>query len=339
MSNERRVGAAERDKDDLLPSKRNTVCVLDLTRESRPPRPTGAADVGDANWQVEGGLKVGVQFSLLNILEVSTADERFVVQGWWRMKWQDPQLTWDPDQWGGIKRLTFSDDQVWKPDITAYEHVEEQSTPTRIAVSSSGMAVWSVPRVTKMGCTMNLTSYPFDSQFCGMTIGSWAHDGTELQVEPRPVDRGSFWLDRHLQPANGEASAPPHSILDLREYRAQPSSAEFALKSLRVVLRNHVYESYSTEPFPIIELEFELERATLTIFIALLVPIILVTLVGFCTLWMPAPVSGARPALAVTVMLTTATVYLVSSSLTPQSNTMTVLTRLYLVSLANKATR
>ena len=57
----------------------------------------------------------------------------------------------------------------------------------------------------------------------------------------------------------------------------------------------------------------------------------MVTLVGFFTLWMPAPLSGARPALAVTVMLTTATVFLAASENTPQSNMLTVLSRVYVV--------
>lgn len=235
---------------------------------------------------MEGGLNVSIQFSLQNILEVSTASERFEVQGWWRMKWQDPNLKWDAKEWG-LKQLTFSENQIWKPDITAYEAVEQVDTPALIIVLSSGLAHWSVPRVTKLGCSMNLTSFPFDSQHCGMTIGSWSHDREILQLQPQPVDRASFWLDREMQRADYDSLAPPHSVLDLREFRAQPNSAEFALKSLRVVLRNHVYEGYSSAPFPIIEVEFELERATITIFVALLVPIILVTFVGFCTLWMP----------------------------------------------------
>lgn len=101
-------------------------------------------------------MKVSIQFSLLNILEVSTTDERFEMQGWWRMRWVDPQLKWDADKWG-VKQLTFSEAQIWKPDITAYEHVEDVDMPARIIVSSSGVALWSVSRVTKLGCNMNLT--------------------------------------------------------------------------------------------------------------------------------------------------------------------------------------
>jgi hypothetical protein len=33
-------GACSGDKDGLLPSKRNTICVLDQMRESKPPQPT-----------------------------------------------------------------------------------------------------------------------------------------------------------------------------------------------------------------------------------------------------------------------------------------------------------
>merc|ERR1719183_1018070 len=64
---------------------------------------------------------------------------------------------------------------------------------------------------------------------------------------------------------------------------------------------------------------------------------IIVTIVGFCTLMMPAPVSGARPALSVTVMLTTATVYLVASRFTPHSNTLTSLSRMYILCFSMSA--
>lgn len=43
-------------------------------------------------------------------------------------------------------------------------------------------------------------------------------------------------------------------------------------------------------------------------------PLLVVSIVGFCSLLMPAPVSGSRPTLSVTILLTTATVYFVASA-------------------------
>ena len=65
-----------------------------------------------------------------------------------------------------------------------------------------------------------------------------------------------------------------------------------------------------------------------------MLPIVFVTMEGFMSLFMPAPISGARPALSVTVMLTTATVYLVASRMTPQSDSTSMMSRLYIVSFS-----
>ena len=80
--------------------------------------------------------------------------------------------------------------------------------------------------------------------------------------------------------------------------------------------------------------EFQLKRGVTTVLFGMVLPIVFVTLVGFMSLLMPAPISGARPALSVTVMLTTATVYLVASRQTPQSNTTSMMSRLYVVAFS-----
>ena len=216
------------------------------------------------------GSQVQVQLALLNIPEVST-DKAFIqVHGWWRMYWSDPALTWDAELWG-VKTLHFSADAVWTPDVMMYEHIEEEATKVTVSVTSKGSAYMSVPRTTTLGCTMNLTSYPFDKQFCGMTIGSWTLNGDQLDVVPRAVGAG-FWLTRDLQAANA-SEAPGHSFFDLGYYRAQPNSAEFELKSLRVVTRNKYY-SCCAEPYPVVEVEFELHRGTVTIIISLIFPMV-----------------------------------------------------------------
>jgi len=149
-----------------------------------------------------------------------------------------------------------------------------------------------------------------------------------LDVIPRRVK--NFWLDADTRQLSNETNSPPHAAVDMAEFSSQANSAEFGLRTIRIMTKN-IYYGCCPEPYPVIEVELGLQRGMLTIFFGMMVPLIVVTIVGFCTMCMPAPISGARPGLSVTVMLTTATVYLVASRLTPQSNTTTILTRLYIV--------
>lgn len=75
----------------------------------------------------------------------------------------------------------------------------------------------------------------------------------------------------------------------------------------------NVYYACCSEPYPIVEIQFELHRATMTYVGGMVIPMIVVTIVGLSTLLFPSPTSGAKPALCVTVLLTIATVYFVAS--------------------------
>ena len=149
-----------------------------------------------------------------------------------------------------------------------------------------------------------------------------------MNVVPRTVKPEEFYLTTSLAFAK-PSEAPAHALVDMSQFRAQPNAAEFELVAIRLNI-TQVYYACCNEPYPVIEVEFEMARGVLTVLFGMIFPIIMVTCVGFCTLWMPAPQSGARPVLSVTVMLTTSTIYLVASRLTPQSNTSTSLSRLYI---------
>eukprot|EP00961_Rhodomonas_salina_P236283 3193079-Rhodomonas_salina.2 len=119
---------------------------------------------------------------------------------------------------------------------------------------------------------------------------------------------------------------------DLDQYKG---FQEFWLARVKTIWKNTFY-NLTPEPYPVMQIEFDLYRATESYVAGTFVPLILVraqpqrvfqtcspnterrlllqvTCIGFFTLFMPAPPSGSRPALSVTVMLTTATVYFVAS--------------------------
>jgi len=112
-----------------------------------------------------------------------------------------------------------------------------------------------------------------------MTIGSWSYDGTVVDVKPRPVSPDKYWLEATSYQWANSSNAPSHASLDLAEFKARPNAAEFDLKAIRVITKN-VYYGCCPEPFPVIEIEFELHRGLLTIMFGMMIPILMVTCVG-----------------------------------------------------------
>jgi len=54
---------------------------------------------------------------------------------------------------------------------------------TRILAYNDSRLVWVPPTKLQVGCSSNLRRWPYDSQTCIITLGSWAHDGSMLDLE------------------------------------------------------------------------------------------------------------------------------------------------------------
>lgn len=38
----------------------------------------------------------------------------------WVQEWMDAKLTWDPEEYGGVRELMVPSDHIWLPDIVLY---------------------------------------------------------------------------------------------------------------------------------------------------------------------------------------------------------------------------
>ena len=57
--------------------------------------------------------------------------------------------------------------EVLNPGVCALQ----VDTPVQASISPDGSVFVSVPKVVRTGCSMNLTTFPFDRQHCSFTIG------------------------------------------------------------------------------------------------------------------------------------------------------------------------
>ncbi|KAK2090793.1 5-hydroxytryptamine receptor 3C [Saguinus oedipus] len=105
---------------------------------------------------------VNISFTLSAILEVV---------------WDNPFITWNPEECVGINKLTVSAENLWLPDIFIVESMDVDQTPSGLTayVSSEGRIKYDKPmRVTSI-CNLDIFYFPFDQQNCTFTFSSFLY--------------------------------------------------------------------------------------------------------------------------------------------------------------------
>ncbi|XP_030847631.1 neuronal acetylcholine receptor subunit alpha-9 isoform X2 [Strongylocentrotus purpuratus] len=131
---------------------------------------------------------VVVSFRVL-ISQVILFDERkqhVQLSGWRRQDWRDEFLQWDPDDYGGLKTITYSKDGIWKPDITLIENVNQDfinEFSADVIVTYDGSVTWFTPIILTSACMVGVRYFPFDFQTCQMTYMSWAYDSNGIYLQ------------------------------------------------------------------------------------------------------------------------------------------------------------
>jgi hypothetical protein len=154
-----------------------------------------------------------VQLYLSQLISVDTANQQWIIGGWWRASWTDPRLAWNESEWE-ISSMAFTGADIWRPDEVVYDCISEQrsrsSQMTLMHAYPSGAVSVTEPRVTTLACRMNLAAFPFDTQVCNFTVGSKSHASAALDILPRPIsDPASWWREQGEDAMMHNRSGPP----------------------------------------------------------------------------------------------------------------------------------
>lgn len=59
---------------------------------------------------------------------------------------------------------------------------EDSSGPpdTNVVLRYTGEITWDAPAITKSTCVVDVSYFPFDSQQCNLTFGSWTYNGNQV---------------------------------------------------------------------------------------------------------------------------------------------------------------
>ncbi|WKX91824.1 hypothetical protein Q1695_010115 [Nippostrongylus brasiliensis] len=147
-----------------------------LGRYNRLVRPAAHAN---ATIHIEFKLK------LSQIVDVHAKDQTLTANGWLIHHWYDHRLSWDPDEYGGVRNFYVPGEMIWLPDIILYNNAHGSpwvSAITKAHVFYDGRVTWEPPVVYHSFCTINIEWYPYDIQQCELKFGSWTYSGTQLDL-------------------------------------------------------------------------------------------------------------------------------------------------------------
>ncbi|XP_064620948.1 neuronal acetylcholine receptor subunit alpha-10-like [Lineus longissimus] len=222
-------------------------------------------------------VNIDLGITLNQIFDVDERNQVLTTHIWLDQEWTDEKLTWDKKKFNNIEKIRIPCNKLWLPDIVLYNSADDHTDGYMAAlamVNNQGRVFW--PPIVKLRstCSIDITYFPFDDQICLLKFGSWAYDGTQVDVFNR---------------SNG---------VDLKNY---VSNGEWELIDVKVV-RNYVIYSCCPEPYPDITFTLHMRRRTLYYTYNVIVPCIMLSALTLLGFWMP-PDSGEKVTLGLTVLL------------------------------------
>ncbi|XP_043926700.1 5-hydroxytryptamine receptor 3E-like [Protopterus annectens] len=125
-----------------------------------------------------------ISFTLYAVLGVNEKTQILTTFLWLRLFWYNEFLTWNPEECGGVQKISLPVDEVWMPDIVVYEFIDEdksQKTPY-IYVNHTGRIRYDRMMRVVSSCNLEIFNFPFDVQNCSLTFGSYMQTVKDVRV-------------------------------------------------------------------------------------------------------------------------------------------------------------
>ena len=253
------------------------------------------------------GTDVFVDMVFYTVISTDVTSGRMALKVWHNLRWTDERLAWDPADFGNITTTFYAaaghnrleDTQIWVPDITLYNSLTamtESLDPQLATVSSSGQVFWSRPGSLEVLCKYSgLVAFPFDTLRCNFEIGGWAYGGFQQGVElyPRTATAGD--------PLQG-----PGFVVERNQPTAGQAYSEHFIEAASARVDTFTYDSYGSEPFPVVTYTVVLQRNTnIYYWVTVLLPAMSFVVASFAVFLLD-PDVGERLGYGVTLILATA---------------------------------
>ncbi|XP_017393946.1 5-hydroxytryptamine receptor 3E isoform X2 [Cebus imitator] len=91
--------------------------------------------------------------------------------------WDNPFISWNPEECEGITKMSMAAKNLWLPDIFIIEFMDVDKTPKDLTayVSNEGRIRYKKPMKVASICDLDIFYFPFDAQNCTLTFSSFLY--------------------------------------------------------------------------------------------------------------------------------------------------------------------
>ena len=216
-------------------------------------------------------VSIGLTVNSLN--SIDTMQSAMTITGVLTLRWWDYRLSWNETIAPAFSQeeinyyqnsITIPSNWIWTPDIILKNSISSEFSEAKVRVEPNGHITWS--RIINVigNCNLDLSDYPFDTQFCEFFFRSNTYSiasGIKLQeFSPNQDYFRSHISDRLI-------SSPTWKVENLTSTIERDTGTGFYYSMLNIALYAKRYNSYYL--------------------IVAIVPNIIVTCIAIISLWIP----------------------------------------------------
>ena len=140
-------------------------------------------------YQAFSKLEVTASFQLISINGFDEVNGILELVGKLTMSWIDENLSqiYVASSFSNITEILIPQSDLWVPPVTIYNSVETlkmvgDSAYYLRVLPALGWVQWIPGVITKTGCTVDATYFPFDTQTCEITVTAWGYNSSEIEM-------------------------------------------------------------------------------------------------------------------------------------------------------------
>lgn len=240
-------------------------------------------------------VEVTVGLQLIQLINVDEVNQIVTSNVRLKQRWKDVNLHWNPDDYGGIKKIRIPSTDIWKPDVVLYNNADGDFAivhETKVLLEHTGMVTWNPPAIFKSYCEIIVLHFPFDLQNCTMKLGTWTYDGNLVVINP-------------------DSDRP-----DLSNFM---ESGEWVMKDYRGWKHWVFYACCPDTPYLDITYHFLMLRLPLYFIVNVIIPCMLFSFLTGLVFYLPTD-SGEKMTLSISVLLSLTVFLLVIVELIPSTS-------------------
>ncbi|XP_075139497.1 5-hydroxytryptamine receptor 3A-like [Leptodactylus fuscus] len=149
------------------------------------------------NWTKATEITIGMK--LYTIVDLDTSLQTLTTLVWFNMKWENEFIKWDPKQYCDIRRVMLTNKSYWNPDMYIYQRIDDGSNSPLVSFYSldyKGEMEIAIPLRIVSTCKLDIVGFPFDTQKCNLTFGSYIHTVEDI-IMVTDVDSSTVLNETH----------------------------------------------------------------------------------------------------------------------------------------------